>query len=52
MKLKILIYIKNIKQLIKDAIVPGENFIFPILKKVIKKILNFLIIICNRGYNF
>ena len=28
---------KNNKHVIKEAIVPGANFIFPILKKVIKK---------------
>ena len=35
---------KNNKHVINEAIVPGANFIFPTLKKVIKNKLNFLII--------
>ena len=38
---------KNNKQVMKEAIVPGANFIFPILKKVMKSKLNFLIIFYN-----
>ena len=43
---------KNNKHVINEAIVPGANFIFPILKKVTKSKLNFLIIFCNRSYDF
>ena len=50
--LKILANTKNNKHVIKEAIVPGMYFIFPILKNVRKNKLNFLIIICNRNYNF
>ena len=42
-----LISSKNKIQVIKDAIVPGAYFTFPIIKKVRKYKLNFLIIACN-----
>ena len=43
---------KNNKQVTNEAIVPGKNFISPILKKVMKSKLNFLIIFYNWCYNF
>ena len=43
---------KNNIHVINDAIVPGANLIFPILKKVTKSKLNFLIIFYNRSYDF
>ena len=45
--LKILINNKNKRHVIKEAIVPGAYFIFPILNKVRKSKLNFLIIFNN-----
>ena len=50
--LKILINNKNKRHVIKEAIVPGACFIFPIIKKVRKNKLNFLIIFNNRSYDF
>ncbi len=38
---------KKSKQVIKEAIVPGAYFIFPILKNVRKNKLNLLIMICD-----
>jgi len=43
---------KNNKHVMKEAIVPGANFIFPILKKVMKSKLNLFIIFYDRRYNF
>ena len=43
---------KNNKHVIKEANVPGANFIFPILKKVMKSKLNLFIIFYDRSYNF
>ena len=49
---KSLINNKNRLHVISEAIVPGAYFILPILKNVRKNKLNFLIILCNRNYNF
>ena len=43
---------KNNKHVINEANVPGANFIFPILKKVMKSKLNLFIIFYDRSYNF
>ena len=48
--LRKLINTKNIRQVTKDANVPGANLIFPIMQNVRKNKLNLLIIFSNQRY--